>query len=71
MPLGLTVLLGVLMFMPQPLGTDLYLPSMPAIAQDFGLDVGQIARTMTAFLIGFGIAQLLSGPLCDRFGRRT
>jgi DHA1 family bicyclomycin/chloramphenicol resistance-like MFS transporter len=71
MSLGLTVLLGVLMFMPQPLGTDLYLPSMPAIAQDFGLDVGQIARTMTAFLIGFGIAQLLSGPLCDRFGRRA
>jgi MFS transporter, DHA1 family, multidrug resistance protein len=71
MPIGLVVLLGVLLFMPQPLGTDLYLPSMAAIAQDFGLSVAQVGRTMTAFLIGFGIAQLLCGPLCDRFGRRT
>jgi MFS transporter, DHA1 family, multidrug resistance protein len=71
MPIGLTVLLGVLMFMPQPLGTDLYLPSLPAIAQDFGLSVAQVARTMTAFLTGFGISQLVCGPLCDRFGRRN
>ena len=71
MPIGLTVFLGVMMFMPQPLGTDLYLPSLPAIAQDFGLTVAQVARTMTAFLAGFGISQLLAGPLCDRFGRRT
>ena len=71
MPVGLVVLLGVLMFTPQPLGTDLYLPSMPAIAQDFGLNVAQVSRTMTAFLIGFGVTQVVSGPLCDRFGRRT
>ncbi len=71
MPIGLMVFLGVLMFMPQPLGTDLYLPSLPAIAQDFGLSVAQVARTMTAFLAGFGISQLVCGPLCDRYGRRT
>jgi MFS transporter, DHA1 family, multidrug resistance protein len=70
MPLGMTIFLGVLMFTQQPLGTDLYLPSMPALAKAFDLSVAQVARTMTAFLVAFGIAQLISGPLCDRFGRR-
>jgi MFS transporter, DHA1 family, multidrug resistance protein len=70
MSIRLTVLLGVLMFMPQPLGTDLYLPSMPALGVAFHASVAQVSATMTAFLISFGITQLISGPLCDRFGRR-
>jgi MFS transporter, DHA1 family, multidrug resistance protein len=71
MPLGLTIFLGVLMFTQQPLGTDLYLPSMPALGTQFNASVAQVARTMTAFLVAFGLAQIISGPLCDRFGRRT
>jgi MFS transporter, DHA1 family, multidrug resistance protein len=71
MTLGLTILLGVLMFTQQPLGTDLYLPSMPLLGQTFNATVAQVARTMTAFLIAFGVAQIVCGPLCDRFGRRT
>ncbi len=71
MSVGLTVMLGVLMFTQQPLGTDLYLPSMPFLSVEFHATVAQVARTMTAFLIAFGCAQLFSGPVCDRFGRRT
>ncbi len=70
MPVGLTVMLGVLMFTQQPLGTDLYLPSIPALGVAFNASVAQVAQTMTVFLIAFGCVQLVSGPLCDRFGRR-
>ena len=70
MPVGLIVLLGGLLFMPQPLGTDLYLPSMPALVKAFDVSLGQLAHTMTVFLIGFAMAQLLAGLLADRFGRK-
>lgn len=70
MPINLTVLMCVLMFMQQPLGTDLYLPAMPSLAADFGISVGQVAYTMTTFLIGFTLAQLVAGPIADRWGRK-
>ena len=70
MPVATVVLMGVLMFMPQPLGTDLYLPSMPQLATSFGLSLGVLSYTMTVFLIGFAISQLIAGPLADRYGRR-
>lgn len=53
-----------------PLATDMYLPSLPAMAADFATDVGTVQLTLSVFLAGFGIAQLMVGPLSDRFGRR-
>lgn len=53
------------------IGTDAMLPALPAIGAS--LDIGDAnARqfVITAFVIGFGIAQLVHGPLADRFGRR-
>lgn len=70
MPIHLTVLLCVLMFTQQPLGTDLYLPAMPSLALDFGIGIGQVAHTMTSFLVGFTLTQLFAGPTADRWGRR-
>jgi MFS transporter, DHA1 family, multidrug resistance protein len=54
----------------QPLSTDLYLPSLPGIAKYFGAGVGAVQWTMTLFILAFGCAQLIAGPLSDRFGRR-
>ncbi|MEG3163261.1 multidrug effflux MFS transporter [Sphingomonas sp. PB2P19] len=54
------------------LGIDSMLPALPAIGDT--LDVASAnARqfVVTAFIIGFGVAQLIHGPLADRFGRRT
>lgn len=53
-----------------PLSTDLYLPALPAMAEDFGVPVGQVQFTLSAMLLAFGCSQLLWGPLSDRFGRR-
>ncbi len=54
----------------QPLSTDLYLPSLPHLATAFATDTAAVQQTLTFFVAGFGGAQLISGPLSDRFGRR-
>lgn len=54
----------------QPLSTDVYLASLPHLATDFGVSPAAVQQTLSLFVIGFGLAQLVSGPLSDRFGRR-
>lgn len=54
----------------QPLSTDLYLASLPHLATDFSVTPAAVQQTLSLFVIGFGVAQLISGPLSDRFGRR-
>jgi DHA1 family bicyclomycin/chloramphenicol resistance-like MFS transporter len=53
-----------------PFSIDMYLPSFQAIAVDFGVPRGDVERTLAAYLIGLGAAQLFYGPLADRFGRK-
>lgn len=50
--------------------TDLYLPAMPQIARDLHMASGGIELTLSGFLIGFSLGQLLWGPIGDRYGRR-
>jgi DHA1 family bicyclomycin/chloramphenicol resistance-like MFS transporter len=64
----LWLIVGCLML--QPLSTDLYLASLPHLATDFGVTPAAVQQTLSLFVIGFGVAQLISGPLSDRFGRR-
>ena len=54
------------------LGIDSMLPALPAIGTSLGI-TGANSRQfiVTAFVIGFGVAQLIHGPLADRYGRRT
>lgn len=49
------------------LSTDVYLPAMPAMAAELG---GSAELTITGFLVGFAIAQLIWGPISDRIGRK-
>ena len=53
-----------------PLGTDIYLPSLPSIAASFGVPDAAAAATLTAFIAGFSIGMVLYGPLSDAYGRR-
>jgi len=50
---------------------DSYLPSMPAISQSFAISDTQTQFTLTLYLLGFSISQLIYGPLSDRYGRRS
>ncbi len=56
--------------MMQPLSTDLYLASLPSLASGFGVSTSTVQLTLSLFVTGFGCAQLIVGPLSDRFGRR-
>ncbi|MET5116175.1 MFS transporter, partial [Burkholderia pseudomallei] len=53
-----------------PIATDMFLPSLPAIAGGFGVTAAAAQRTLTSFLAGFSIGMLLYGPLSDTYGRR-
>lgn len=53
-----------------PLAVDAYLPAMPVIASSLGVSIHQIELTLSAYLVGFAIGQLIGGPLSDRYGRR-
>jgi DHA1 family bicyclomycin/chloramphenicol resistance-like MFS transporter len=64
------LLLIISMMMMQPLSTDLYLSSLPSLVTDFGVSVSVVQLTLSLFVVGFGGAQLVIGPLSDRFGRR-
>lgn len=54
----------------QPLSTDLYLASLPRLGEAFSAPKILVQQTLVFFSVGFGLAQLLGGPLSDRFGRR-
>ncbi|WP_319410886.1 multidrug effflux MFS transporter [uncultured Cohaesibacter sp.] len=59
-------ILGALMAFTS-LSTDIYLPAMPKMAEELH---GDAELTVTGFLIGFAIAQLIWGPISDHIGRR-
>lgn len=50
---------------------DSYLPSLPAISQYFLIPASSTQLTLTMYLLGFSLSQLIYGPLSDRYGRRS
>ena len=53
------------------LGIDSMLPALPAIGDAIGIvEANQRQWIISAYLIGFGVAQLVYGPLADRYGRK-
>ena len=49
------------------IATDIYLPAMPTMERELG---GNAEYTITGFLIGFAVAQLVWGAISDRIGRK-
>ena len=53
------------------LGIDSMLPNLPAIGEALGVaDENRRQLIITVYLLGFGVAQVVYGPIADRFGRR-
>jgi DHA1 family bicyclomycin/chloramphenicol resistance-like MFS transporter len=53
-----------------PVATDIYLPGLPQMARDLGTSQSAAQLTLTTFLIGMALGQILAGPLSDVHGRR-
>lgn len=53
-----------------PLALNIFVPSMPGLVRVFETDYATIQLTLTLYLVGVAVAQLVYGPLSDRFGRR-
>lgn len=53
-----------------PLGIDLYLPTIPAIAKGLNSSESLIQSTIALFILVLGLGQLIAGPLVDKYGRK-
>ncbi len=53
-----------------PLSVDVYLPALPTIARLFSTDIANVQLTLSVYMVGFGVGQLVIGPLSDCYGRR-
>lgn len=53
-----------------PLAIDMYLPALPAIQADLNAAEAGTQATLSLYFIGFGLAQLIYGPLADQVGRK-
>lgn len=53
-----------------PLSTDMYLPALPSLTGFFETSIDKVQLTLSVFFLGFAFAQLIYGPLSDRFGRK-
>lgn len=53
-----------------PLALNLFVPSMPGLADAFDASPASVQLTLSLYLIGVAFGQLVYGPLSDRLGRR-
>jgi DHA1 family bicyclomycin/chloramphenicol resistance-like MFS transporter len=67
--IGFTILLGALAALP-PLSIDMGLPAFPALTRELHTTAAGAGLTLSLFMAGFAVAQLVLGPMSDRYGRR-
>ena len=53
-----------------PLALNIFIPSLPGLQNEFGVSYGVAQLTLTLYLIGMAVCQLVYGPISDRVGRR-
>jgi DHA1 family bicyclomycin/chloramphenicol resistance-like MFS transporter len=72
LPFGLFVALIAALMAVTPLGIDSMLPALPHIGHSLGVTNENHQQWVIAiYVFGFGVAQIVYGPLSDRFGRKA
>lgn len=69
-PFGVWICVLALLTAIAPLATDMYLPALPDVAAELGATASSVQLTLTGFLVGLALGQLVIGPLSDAWGRR-
>ncbi|ELV7517806.1 multidrug effflux MFS transporter [Photobacterium damselae] len=52
------------------IGIDLYVPSLPDMAHFYHANISYIQLTISLYLLGYGLGQIILGSLSDSYGRR-
>src|SRR3954447_17814563 len=68
-PFRLAVILGALTAV-GPLSVDMYLPALPQLARDLSAGPVPAQLTLTAWVAGLAVGQIVAGPMSDLWGRR-
>jgi DHA1 family bicyclomycin/chloramphenicol resistance-like MFS transporter len=53
-----------------PLSNDLYVPSLPLVANGLDTGGGAVQLTLSTLLLGLSLGAMIYGPLSDQYGRR-
>src|SRR5471032_113140 len=53
------------------LAMHIFVPALPQAARELGASIGAMQMTMSVYIFGLAVGQLVYGPLSDRFGRRS
>ncbi|MSP83142.1 MAG: Bcr/CflA family efflux MFS transporter [Alphaproteobacteria bacterium] len=65
-PLALLIAVSAL----GPATINIFIPSMPGVGRAFDVDYEAVQLSLTLYLIGIALGQLVYGPISDRHGRR-
>ncbi|MBR0799250.1 multidrug effflux MFS transporter [Bradyrhizobium jicamae] len=64
------LLMLVLMTGVAPISLYMLVPALPVLATTFGRDISVAQMTVSLYMVGIALSQLIMGPLSDKFGRR-
>jgi APA family basic amino acid/polyamine antiporter len=53
-----------------PISLYMLVPALPVLATIFGRDISVAQMTVSLYMVGIALSQLIMGPLSDKFGRR-
>lgn len=62
--LGALVALG-------PVAMDAYLPALPTMSKALNVPIATLNASISTFLVGFALGQLMGGPISDQVGRKV
>ncbi|QIW10798.1 multidrug effflux MFS transporter [Francisella sp. LA112445] len=65
-----SIFILILMVSLGPFGDTIYAPALPELKKILGTDYPHVQLTITSYLLGYSISQILYGPFSDRFGRK-
>lgn len=66
----MVLLLLVVMTGIAPISLYILVPALPVLATTFGRDISIAQMTVSLYMVGIALSQLIMGPLSDKFGRR-